>query len=163
MADHYDALEARDPALREAQQMAALATQVANAKAHAPHFSRLLADVDPADVTSRAALARLPITRKSDLMALQHAAPPFGGMRRAGAAAPTAQGAVHECGGIGGLGRTDGGVSGRGPEPAAGVGPAPRGARCTGSICRVITPSPFSARVRSDFRSRCSRPRWAPA
>jgi phenylacetate-CoA ligase len=36
--------------------------------------------VDPAAVTSRAALARLPVTRKSSLAQLQKARPPFGGL-----------------------------------------------------------------------------------
>ena len=83
MADYYDELETRDPELREAQHMVALAKQVANAKANAPHFTRLLGHVDPAAVTSRAALAKLPVTRKSDLLALQQAAPPFGGLAAA--------------------------------------------------------------------------------
>jgi len=36
-----------------------------------PGFARILADVDPHSVTTRAALARLPLTRKSDLSELQ--------------------------------------------------------------------------------------------
>ena len=77
---HYDALETRDPAAREAALMAALAAQVAHARTNAPGFARILADVDPAAVTSRAALAKLPVTRKSDLADLQKANPPFGGL-----------------------------------------------------------------------------------
>jgi phenylacetate-CoA ligase len=82
MADnkYYDALETRDPAAREAALMAALPGQVANAKSKAPGFARILRDIDPASVTSRAALARLPVTRKSDLKSLQSASKPFGGL-----------------------------------------------------------------------------------
>jgi phenylacetate-CoA ligase len=47
---------------------------VAHAKAHAPAFAALLKDVDPATITTREALATLPVTRKSDLAELQKAA-----------------------------------------------------------------------------------------
>jgi len=82
MADskHYDALETRDPAQREAALMAALPGQVANAKNKAPGFTQILRDIDPARVNSRAELAKLPLTRKSDLKALQAASKPFGGL-----------------------------------------------------------------------------------
>jgi phenylacetate-CoA ligase len=45
----------------------------------APAYANLLRGTDPASVTSRAALAQLPVLRKSDLPALHKAAPPFGG------------------------------------------------------------------------------------
>jgi phenylacetate-CoA ligase len=50
--------------------MARLPQLVARAKA-AAGWSRILKDVNAADITSRAALATLPVTRKSDLHALQ--------------------------------------------------------------------------------------------
>jgi len=78
--DFFDELESRDPAARESALMAALAAQIAHAKAHTPGFARLLAEVDPETVTDREALARLPVTRKSDLPELQHADPPLGGL-----------------------------------------------------------------------------------
>jgi phenylacetate-CoA ligase len=80
MAEHYDALETRDSEVRERDLLERLPQQVAHAKANAPGFARILADVDPGAVTSRAALARLPVTRKSDLKALQAAARPLGGL-----------------------------------------------------------------------------------
>ncbi|TWA72559.1 phenylacetate-CoA ligase [Azospirillum brasilense] len=80
MSDTYDQLETRSPDRREAELFAALPAQIAHAKANAPYFTRLLADVDPAAVGDRAGLAALPVTRKSDLIALQKEAPPFGGM-----------------------------------------------------------------------------------
>lgn len=77
---HYDDRETRSPAAREEAQARALPAQIAHARRAAPYYARLLADVDPATITSRAALARLPVTRKADLVALQRAEPPFGGL-----------------------------------------------------------------------------------
>ncbi len=68
---HYDELETREPAERERALLAAVAAQIAHAQAHAPAFAELLAGVDPAAVTSRAALATLPVTRKHALLARQ--------------------------------------------------------------------------------------------
>ena len=79
-SEHYDALETRDPGERERELLERLARQVAHAKAHAPGFARILKDVDPREAGSRAALARLPVTRKSDLKELQASAPPLGGL-----------------------------------------------------------------------------------
>jgi len=86
---NFDTLETRDPELRERALENALPRLVARAKAGAPAFARLLAAVDPAAITSRAALAELPVTRKSELLELQKASRPFGGfaaMRRGEAA-----------------------------------------------------------------------------
>jgi phenylacetate-CoA ligase len=80
MAEHYDDLETRDPEARERALLARLPVQVAHAKANAPGFARILKDVDPRKVTSRTALARLPVTRKSDLKSLQAGIPPLGGL-----------------------------------------------------------------------------------
>jgi phenylacetate-CoA ligase len=66
----FDALESRDPTLREAALMAALPAQVRAAQA-LPAWRDKLASVNAAGVSSRAALARLPVTRKSELQALQ--------------------------------------------------------------------------------------------
>ncbi len=80
MNGHYDALETCDPDARERALFSALPAQIEHAKAHAPYFGALLAEFDAAAVNSRAALARLPVTRKSDLPTLQKNNPPFGGM-----------------------------------------------------------------------------------
>jgi phenylacetate-CoA ligase len=80
MREHFDALETRDPQARERDQFAQLARQIAYAKAHAPAFARLLADVDADAVTSREALAKLPVIRKSGLAELQRGDRPFGGL-----------------------------------------------------------------------------------
>ena len=58
MTKHYDALETRDPAQREAALLAALPGHVAQAQRSAPAFAEILRGVDAAAVTSRAALAR---------------------------------------------------------------------------------------------------------
>ena len=72
-ADTYDALETRDPAAREAALMAALPAQV-NAAQGTAAFGALLRGLDPATVTSRAALAALPVLRKHELLQRQQAA-----------------------------------------------------------------------------------------
>jgi phenylacetate-CoA ligase len=71
MTTTYDALETRAPDQREAGLMAALARQVAHAQAHASAFGASLRDVDAAQVTSRAALAKLPVLRKHELLERQ--------------------------------------------------------------------------------------------
>ena len=71
MTDYFDALETRDPAIREAAMLAALPLQVAHARLASAAFAEILKDVNPASVTSRAALARLPVIRKHELLELQ--------------------------------------------------------------------------------------------
>ncbi len=80
MAKHYDTLETRTPAEREKALMQALPQQVAHAKENAPFFAAWLKDIDPAAVTSRAALARLPVLRKAMLGEVQKKQPPMGGL-----------------------------------------------------------------------------------
>ena len=78
--EYFDALETRSFEEREIALATALEVQVAHAKANAPFFAEWLKDVDPATITSRAALARLPILRKADLSAVQKKIPPMGGL-----------------------------------------------------------------------------------
>ena len=73
--EYFDTLETRDPEARERALLAALPAQVEHAKRNAAGFARILKDVDPRAVVSRAALAKLPVTRKSDLKDLQRADP----------------------------------------------------------------------------------------
>lgn len=68
-----DALETRTPAEREAALLAALPVQIAHARSASPAFAEILAGIDPATITSRAALATLPVTRKSELLERQQA------------------------------------------------------------------------------------------
>src|SRR3954454_11541060 len=81
MTEHYDALETRQPAERDADLFARL-PGVLNSAMAAPAYARLLRGIDPGGVTSRAALAGLPVLRKADLPALHKTAPPFGGLFR---------------------------------------------------------------------------------
>nr|WP_111297711.1 phenylacetate--CoA ligase family protein [Paracoccus saliphilus] len=75
---HYDDLETRDPAARDKALASALPAALTRART-APALARLLRDVDPAKVTDRAALARLPVIRKAELSEAQRKSPPFGG------------------------------------------------------------------------------------
>jgi phenylacetate-CoA ligase len=80
VSEHFDSLETRSAEARAAALTAALPRQVAHAKANAPHYARLLDGIDAASVTDMAALAHLPVTRKSALIERQAAEPPFGGV-----------------------------------------------------------------------------------
>ena len=73
MSDYFDTLETRDPALREQMLLQALPKQIAHAQAHSAAMREILAGVDPAKTNSRAALARLPVTRKQELFERQKA------------------------------------------------------------------------------------------
>jgi phenylacetate-CoA ligase len=79
MPEHFDSLETRDPAAREADLFARLPAQIAHAMA-APGWAKQLAGIDAKSVSSRTALAKLPVLRKSALPALQKEYPPFGGL-----------------------------------------------------------------------------------
>jgi phenylacetate-CoA ligase len=79
MSEHYDARETREPEKREAELFSRLPEVLRRALA-APAYAERLSGVDPNRITSRAALASLPVLRKADLPALHKAAPPFGGL-----------------------------------------------------------------------------------
>ena len=78
MPDVYDDRDLQDPARREADLFGRL-PDILRAALQAPGYARHLAGVDPAAVTGREALSRLPVLRKADLPALHKAHPPFGG------------------------------------------------------------------------------------
>lgn len=71
MSEFFDVLETRAPEQRERELMAALPAAIARAMARAPAIAEQLRGVDPATVTSRAALARLPVLRKHELLERQ--------------------------------------------------------------------------------------------
>ena len=82
MSEFFDALETRDPAQREQALLRALPRQVAHAKQASAALAAILEGVDAAAVTSRKALARLPVTRKHELLERQRnhvGRDPFGG------------------------------------------------------------------------------------
>lgn len=90
MTSFFDPLEQRSPELREAELLRALPGLIAHAQAHAPAMAARLQGVDATTVTSRAALAQLPVTRKSELLELQKqgraqaGGNPFGGFAALG-------------------------------------------------------------------------------
>ena len=79
MKTHMDALETRDPAARESALLAALPGQIAHAQKNAPAFAEILKDINAADITSRNALAKLPVIRKYELLEKQKASRAAGG------------------------------------------------------------------------------------
>ena len=96
----YDALETRSADVRSAARSRELPAQIANAMAHAPAMAERLRGVDPASITSTAALARLPVLRKSELLDRQRTAlsgDPFGGFSAVGwgAARPASRRALR--------------------------------------------------------------------
>ena len=80
MADHYDDLETRSPDQREADLFAALRSLIQHAQSESRYFGETLKDVDPASITDRTALAKLPLLRKSDLVDIQKPGDPLGGI-----------------------------------------------------------------------------------
>ena len=80
MKPFFDKLETRSPKQREAALLAALPKQIAHAKRRAPGFARIFENIKAEKIRSRAALAALPVTRKSDLAGLQAQERPLGGL-----------------------------------------------------------------------------------
>ncbi len=78
MSTYFDTAETRSADERAAAIARDLPMQVEAAKGLPGNAA--LAEVDPAAVTSAEALARLPVLRKSDLVAAQKARAPFGGL-----------------------------------------------------------------------------------
>ncbi|HXK57096.1 MAG TPA: phenylacetate--CoA ligase family protein, partial [Gammaproteobacteria bacterium] len=87
MTDYYDSLETRDPAERDRELIGQVAAQIAHAKSAAPAYAKRFADLEAADIDSGPAIARLPLTRKTELLALQRENPPFGGFSAVSGAA----------------------------------------------------------------------------
>ena len=77
--EHFDQLETRAPEEREAELFGGLPAQIWYAVENAPGWAQHLKDVDPNAITSREALASVPVLRKPELKDHQTANPPFGG------------------------------------------------------------------------------------
>jgi phenylacetate-CoA ligase len=84
MSKHFDALETRTTDERKSALATRLPLQIAHAKANTAYFAESLKNVDAAAITSTAALAALPVVRKSDLIELQKQQRPFGGLAASG-------------------------------------------------------------------------------
>ena len=84
MNEHFDTTETLPPREREAALFAKLPQFLAETKKAVPGWTRRLAEFDTATLTSREALARIPVLRKGELMEAQAAEPPFGGFAHPG-------------------------------------------------------------------------------
>jgi phenylacetate-CoA ligase len=80
MTEFHDDLETRDPAAREASLFESLRAQIVKAQDEAPGMAAHLDGIAADAVIDRAALAALPVLRKSSLIEMQGSAPPFGGL-----------------------------------------------------------------------------------
>ncbi|PWE29576.1 AMP-dependent synthetase [Pararhodobacter marinus] len=78
MSKHFDTLETRSADQRAADLAVDLPQLIARAQTTAG-MEKALGDIDPAAITDAAALAALPVLRKSELVAAQGRAAPFGG------------------------------------------------------------------------------------
>ena len=142
--DHFDALGNARSRTARARAVGALPRQMAHAKSAAPAFAKILAGVDAAGVTSRAALARLPVTRKSELLEMQKPS-------RLSAASP----------------RPAGPAAGAACSPRPGRSTSPRArapitgasrARCSPPASAAATSSTTPSLPLHAGRARCSRP-----
>ena len=92
MSAHFDTLETRPHATREAALMAALPLHIAHAQQHSAAYASLLAGINAASINSRQALSTLPVVRKHELLDRQKAGratsaaqrDPFGGFSTVG-------------------------------------------------------------------------------
>lgn len=80
MKQYFYERECQNPELREQSLLARLPDFITYAKQECPHYQQILAHIDAEKITSRALLAQLPITRKSDLVRLQAKNTPLGGV-----------------------------------------------------------------------------------
>lgn len=80
MTEYYDTLETRSATERAKALTTLLPEVLTRAKNRAPYFSQALAEFEPAAITTRTALAALPVLRKSELSERQKEQPPFGGL-----------------------------------------------------------------------------------
>lgn len=95
-----DPLETRSPSDRRAAQFQRLRSVVQDAKSQA-YYAETLRNVDPEALQRGKDLEKLPILRKSDLIDIQSAMPPFGGIMRGDGQADylfVSPGPIHEPG-----------------------------------------------------------------
>ena len=80
MGEHFDDRETRAPEIREKATFDHLSKLLARSFERLPVLRDWLGNPDPAAIDDRRALADLPVLRKPDLMEMQSANPPFGGL-----------------------------------------------------------------------------------
>jgi len=83
MSEYYDDLETRSSDERSAAQLAALRTQLTHVRQHAPAYTEMFRGLDLNAITDFDAFTSLPLTRKSEMLALQGEKRPFGGFTAA--------------------------------------------------------------------------------
>lgn len=79
MSDFFDELDTQEPRLRERGKYTKLVSVLRSAVQNCPGVAKQLNGIDPSDITDLAALQKIPVLRKSELMAAQAEHPPFGG------------------------------------------------------------------------------------
>ena len=79
MTEFYDSLETRSSDERAAAQLAALRAQLSHVKNSTSAYADALSQVDAESINDLESFATLPLTRKSELLALQGERRPFGG------------------------------------------------------------------------------------
>jgi len=79
MSEYFDELETRDPQQREADLFDNFSTFLEDIKKRIPAWESRLSQINASQITSREALAQIPVLRKPELMEAQSAKPPFGG------------------------------------------------------------------------------------
>ena len=77
---HYDERDGAEPAARDEALFARLAELLGRMRRDLPFWAERLDGIDTGSVRDRGRLADLPVLRKSDLVELQRASPPFGGL-----------------------------------------------------------------------------------
>lgn len=77
---YFDGLETLEPEVRERHLMGRLPAFLGHAKSNSPTWALRLEHVETGEISSREALAQLPVLRKADIAALQADTPPFGGL-----------------------------------------------------------------------------------
>jgi phenylacetate-CoA ligase len=80
MTEFFDALETQSQEAREASLFKALPNILTKALLHAPALAKQLGGIDVKTLKNRAALAQVPVLRKSELIQMQADNPPFGGL-----------------------------------------------------------------------------------
>ena len=79
MSEYFDELETLEPAERESRIFADMPEFLGSISSKIKGWNERLAGIDVSTITSREALATLPVLRKPELMEAQVAEPPFGG------------------------------------------------------------------------------------
>ena len=89
MNEFYDQLETRSSEERADAQLTALRTQLSDVAQNTLAYADAFSNIDIASITDFESFAQLPLTRKSELIALQAEHRPFGGYTAIGGPVPS--------------------------------------------------------------------------